>query len=84
MRNVVCAAIIGLTLSGCSLLGVRGTCEPTRMWTKEGATDADFFQAKFVCIQQAQFNAPDSPVGLNWESFNECMKALGYSPLAVE
>jgi hypothetical protein len=50
------------------------------MWVKDGATPADFYWTKFVCIQQSQFNGPDNAVGVNWESYNECMQAFGYTP----
>lgn len=76
MKYVIVSLL--LLLSGCFL---RGNCAPTQMWTKDGATPADFYWTKFVCIQQSQFNGPDNAIGVNWESYNECMQAFGYTPV---
>lgn len=83
MRILTAVALI-MALSGCSLLG-KANCAPTKVWTKPGVTDSaalqkEFFFDKFVCIQQSQFSDPNTPAGINWTSFNECMKAFGFVP----
>lgn len=74
------AVLAGCNL-GCALLGAKPACEPVKMWEKEGATQEEFFTAKTMCVIQSQFNSPESGPGINWESFNACMKAFGFSPV---
>ena len=81
MRTLIAALFITM-LAGCSLIG-RANCQPTKVWTKAGdpvEVQKEFFFDKFICIQQSQFQDPNSPIGLNWTSFNECMKAFGFTP----
>jgi|GEM_PF-4723062 len=72
-------AVLGCN-TGCALLGAKPNCEPVKMWEKEGALVEEFYSTKTICVIQSQFNSPESGPGINWESFNECMKAFGYSP----
>ena len=85
IKRIVIALLLATTLTGCigSLFGVQN-CEPTRVWSHTEKGQNEFFYDKFVCLHQSQFNGPESQVGVNWRSFNECMTALGYKPAPVE
>lgn len=72
-------SIACLAISGCML--VQPQCKPPALWQKAGATQGQFFADKALCIYQAQFNRETDPVGLNWQSFNACMQAAGYTPI---
>lgn len=86
MKKLLSIFVFAALVSGCSLLG-KQNCSPVALWTKPGAdpstpeVQAAFYTAKFMCVQQSQFGDAEGATGLNWVSYNACMKAFGFVPV---